>query len=56
MNHDERQQPDREPPKYVADAFGRSWLEVLQAARMGTERKREAHAQLHEAWGHQRKD
>ena len=50
-NHDERQQPeDREPPKYAADASGRSWLEALQAARMGTERKREAHAQLREAW------
>jgi hypothetical protein len=50
-DRDERQQPqDRKPPKYVADEAGRSWLEALQATRMGTERKREAHAQLREAW------
>jgi hypothetical protein len=54
MNHDEQQEPDREPPMYVADAAGRSWLEALQAARLGTERKREADAQLREAWGVER--
>jgi hypothetical protein len=35
--------------RLIAQA-GRSWLEVLQSAQMGTERKREAHAQLREAW------
>jgi hypothetical protein len=44
-DNDERQQPeDRKPPKYVADEAGRSWLEVLNAARSRTERQREAHA------------
>jgi hypothetical protein len=43
--------PDRERPKHVADEAGRSWLEALQAARTSTERKREANAQLLEAWG-----
>ena len=47
----EEERPDREPPKYVADQTGRSWREALEAARLGTERKREAHAQLQEAWG-----
>ena len=50
MNHDERQQPDREPPKYVADQLAEAGARRSEAARMGTERKREAHAQLHEAW------
>ena len=51
-DNDERQQPeDRKPPKHVADEAGRSWLEVLNAARTRTERQREAHAQLREAWG-----
>jgi hypothetical protein len=51
MNDNDGQQPqDRKPPKYLADEAGRSWLEALQATRMGTERKREAHAQLREAW------
>jgi hypothetical protein len=50
-NHDERHQPeDRKLPKYVADEAGRSWLEVLNAARTRSERQREADAQLREAW------
>jgi hypothetical protein len=44
-------QNDRPKPKHVADEAGRSWLEALQAARTNTERKREANAQLFEAWG-----
>ena len=55
-HHDEEHPPDREPPKHVADSAGRSWLEALQAARMNTERKREANAQLREAWGVERDD
>ena len=48
--NDDQPQPKRERPKHLADEAGRSWLEALQHARMNTERKREAHAQMHEAW------
>ena len=51
MNDKEQEQPEnRKPPRYVADEAGRSWLEALNAARMRTERKREVHAQMREAW------
>jgi hypothetical protein len=49
--NNEQPQPERERPKHAADETGRSWLEAVQAARMNTERKREANAQLLEAWG-----
>jgi hypothetical protein len=48
---DDHPPSERERPKHVADEAGRSWLEALQAARMNTERKREANAQLLEVWG-----
>ena len=51
-DHDTQEAQERqEPVKYPADDAGRSWLQALYAARMNTERKREADAMLREAWG-----
>ena len=49
MTNDSGRKIESRPNTWPTNA-GRSWLEALQAARMGTERKREAHAQLREAW------